>query len=192
MTSRSPDPTEDGDEQSCIPDVADAADAKSLVGDLHPKSPSTATAGKQAREFGWKRSNDSNGHVKASPAATSMLSRSFTPSSGTMALQKSPPGFAGPKLSKRTSSISILVLLTAGVGIMLLVAILKSLVSYQIEPKGCRMSYMRPSYVHFSDFDTEHTRFATKYSLYLYREQGVDDEGRVRDSPQRLRLFGTI
>lgn len=41
------------------------------------------------------------------------------------------------------------------------------------------MSYMRPSYVHFSEFDTEHTRFATKYSLYLYREQGVDEEDKV-------------
>lgn len=41
------------------------------------------------------------------------------------------------------------------------------------------MSYMRPSYVHFTDFDTEHTRFATKYSLYLYREQGFDDENKV-------------
>lgn len=36
------------------------------------------------------------------------------------------------------------------------------------------MSYMRPSYIHFSEFDTEHTRFASKYSLYLYREQGID------------------
>ncbi|KAF4591523.1 GPI inositol-deacylase [Ophiocordyceps camponoti-floridani] len=38
------------------------------------------------------------------------------------------------------------------------------------------MSYMRPSYVHLTDFGNEHTRFATKYSLYLYREQGIDDE----------------
>lgn len=38
------------------------------------------------------------------------------------------------------------------------------------------MSYMRPSYVKYSDFDTEHTRFATKYSLYLYREQGDNNE----------------
>lgn len=183
MTSRSPDPTEDGDEQSCIPDVADATDAKAVESGLPTKSRSMVTTGEQTKEFGWKRGNDSNGHAKTSSAASSTLSRSFTPSSGTMALQKLPPGFAEPKMSRRTSSISILVLLTAGIGIMLLAAILKSLVSYQIEPKGCRMSYMRPSYIHFSDFDTEHTRFATKYSLYLYREQGVDDEGKVRDKP---------
>jgi GPI inositol-deacylase len=38
---------------------------------------------------------------------------------------------------------------------------------------------MRPSYLRFTEFDTEHTRFATKYSLYLYREQGIDDENQV-------------
>lgn len=45
------------------------------------------------------------------------------------------------------------------------------------------MSYMRPSYVRFSEFDTEHTRFATKYSLYLYREQGADDPNRLHGTP---------
>ncbi|BFZ59415.1 GPI inositol deacylase [Saitoella coloradoensis] len=33
---------------------------------------------------------------------------------------------------------------------------------------------MSPSYARLTSFDTEHTRFASKYSLYLYREQGVD------------------
>lgn len=34
---------------------------------------------------------------------------------------------------------------------------------------------MSPTYIKLSGFDTEHTRFATKYSLYLYREEGVDE-----------------
>lgn len=42
---------------------------------------------------------------------------------------------------------------------------------------------MRPSYIHYHEFDTEHTRFATKYSLYLYREQGFDDEHKLRGVP---------
>lgn len=33
---------------------------------------------------------------------------------------------------------------------------------------------MVPTYIKMSGFDTEHSRFATKYSLYLYREEGVD------------------
>lgn len=36
------------------------------------------------------------------------------------------------------------------------------------------MSTMMPTYIKMSGFDTEHSRFATKYSLYLYREEGVD------------------
>ena len=36
------------------------------------------------------------------------------------------------------------------------------------------MSTMTPTYIKMSGFDTEHSRFATKYSLYFYREEGVD------------------
>ena len=36
------------------------------------------------------------------------------------------------------------------------------------------MSMMAPAYLKLSGFDTEHSRFASKYSLYLYREEGVD------------------
>lgn len=32
----------------------------------------------------------------------------------------------------------------------------------------------------FRDFDTEHTRFATKYSLHLIREEGFDEDPKVR------------
>ncbi len=80
-------------------------------------------------------------------------------------------------------AITFLTLSVAVLGALLLGLIFKSLVTRQFEmdPKGCRMSYMRPSYAHLGEFDTEHTRFASKYSLYLYREQGVDDETKVRD-----------
>jgi hypothetical protein len=55
----------------------------------------------------------------------------------------------------------------------------QSFLTRQLDPKGCAMSYMRPAYSRFDYFDTEHTRFATKYSLYLYREAGLDDDFRV-------------
>lgn len=45
------------------------------------------------------------------------------------------------------------------------------------------MSYMRAAFAKFDDFDTEHTRFATKYSLYLYREGGIDEDTRVKGIP---------
>ncbi|SSD59040.1 related to GPI inositol-deacylase [Saccharomycodes ludwigii] len=38
----------------------------------------------------------------------------------------------------------------------------------------CRPIYMYPSYAKIDGFDHKHTRFAPKYHLYLYREQGKD------------------
>ncbi len=90
------------------------------------------------------------------------------------------PAYLGRRPRPRSPwAITILTLAVSALGIGLLYAVLSSLVTRQIEPKGCRMSYMRPSYARLRDFDTEHTRFASKYSLYLYREQGIDDDTRV-------------
>lgn len=38
----------------------------------------------------------------------------------------------------------------------------------------CRMSYMNPSYARIKTFDESYSKFASKYSLYLYREQDQD------------------
>lgn len=38
----------------------------------------------------------------------------------------------------------------------------------------CRPIYMYPSYARVTGFDTTHTKFASKYNLFLYREQGKD------------------
>lgn len=38
----------------------------------------------------------------------------------------------------------------------------------------CKSVYMYPSYARIKSFDETHTRYASKYSLYLYREQGLD------------------
>ena len=35
-------------------------------------------------------------------------------------------------------------------------------------------------FIKFADFDTEHTRFASKYSLHIYREGGFDEDPKVR------------
>ncbi|KAI1352245.1 PGAP1-like protein-domain-containing protein [Xylaria sp. FL0043] len=80
-------------------------------------------------------------------------------------------------------AISLWTLFTSLAGIALLISIVYSSANLQCDPKGCRMSWMSPSFVHFSDFDTEHTRFASKYSLYLYREQGIDNRPKVRGIP---------
>ena len=62
---------------------------------------------------------------------------------------------------------------------LILLFIVHAFLTRQIDPKGCDMCWSRPIYIKFSDFDTEHTRFASKYSLYLYREGGFDEDPKV-------------
>lgn len=78
---------------------------------------------------------------------------------------------------------SFLTLATSVCSILLLLVVIHSFLNRQLDPKGCKMCWMRPSFTRFSDFDTEHTRFASKYSLYLYREGGVDEDTRVKGVP---------
>ncbi len=84
-------------------------------------------------------------------------------------------------------SCSSLTLVTTAVAALLLYLIIHSFQTRQLDPKGCAMSYMRaPKFVKFTDFDTEHTRFASKYSLYLHREPGVDEDPRVALTPKTM------
>ncbi|KAF2089674.1 PGAP1-domain-containing protein [Saccharata proteae CBS 121410] len=80
-------------------------------------------------------------------------------------------------------SCSWLTLGTVILAAVVLFTIVRSFLTRQLDPKGCAMSYMRPSFVKFHDFDTEHTRFASKYSLYLYREGVIDEDTRVKGVP---------
>lgn len=74
---------------------------------------------------------------------------------------------------------SPLTLICTALSFVILAVIVQSFLTRQLDPKGCAMSYMRAAFAKFEDFDSEHTRFATKYSLYLYREGGVDEDTRV-------------
>jgi len=76
-------------------------------------------------------------------------------------------------------SCSLLTLASTVLAALIAFVMIQSFLTRQRDPKGCAMSYMRPAFAKFSDFDTEHTRFASKYSLYLYREVGVDEDTRV-------------
>lgn len=68
-----------------------------------------------------------------------------------------------------------LTLITTALALLSLSIIVRSSLKLQVDPQGCVMSMMTPTYIKLSGFDTEHSRFATKYSLYLYREEGVDE-----------------
>lgn len=49
-----------------------------------------------------------------------------------------------------------------------------------LSPQGCRMSWMSPSYVLQSGFNTSWTPLAKRYSLWLYREVGWEQGHKVR------------
>lgn len=49
-----------------------------------------------------------------------------------------------------------------------------------LSPEGCRMSYMWPSYVLQTDFNSSWTPLSRRYTLWLYREAGWEKPDQVR------------
>ncbi|KAJ4364650.1 GPI inositol deacylase [Neocucurbitaria cava] len=80
---------------------------------------------------------------------------------------------------------SLYTLVTTAAAFAALFLMVQSFLVRQLDVKGCEMSYMRPAYIELESFDMEHTRFASKYSLYLYREGGIDEDPRVRRPVER-------
>ncbi|KAK8223309.1 PGAP1-like protein-domain-containing protein [Phyllosticta capitalensis] len=80
-------------------------------------------------------------------------------------------------------NLSLLTLGTMVLAALMLFGIVQSFFTRQLDAKGCAMSQMWAAYVKFDDFDTEHTRFASKYSLYMYREGLIDEDARVKGVP---------
>ncbi|KAL1918933.1 uncharacterized protein VTP21DRAFT_2314 [Calcarisporiella thermophila] len=81
----------------------------------------------------------------------------------------------------RTKLVATLLILAAGT-LALLAVILDSFLHHLRDREGCASSYMRPRYIRQAEFDSERTRFAGKYTLYLYRESGYD----VGDEPSGI------
>jgi hypothetical protein len=178
MKRRSSLSTDDDAESSLESDVrtSDAASPKS-VSNRRPSS----TRNTRSNRLNWEHTSGPNGFTSSEILSdTKTLPRPSLTTVHTIAgMSKERLPEDSPQPTRGLWSISLLTLLTALLGITILGGIIGSFVTRQSDPKGCRMSFMRPSYVPFTEFDTEHTRFATKYSLYLYREQGVDDEKAV-------------
>ena len=76
-------------------------------------------------------------------------------------------------------SSSLLTLSATALSMVLLLSIIHSFATRQLDSKGCDMYYTRSIFFKFADFDTEHTRFASKYSLHLYREGGFDEDSKA-------------
>ncbi|KAE8150195.1 PGAP1-domain-containing protein [Aspergillus avenaceus] len=69
---------------------------------------------------------------------------------------------------------SILTAITTLFASVFLFFILRSFSLRHTGGDGCGIPVMSPTFIRMVGFDTEHTRFASKYNLYLYREGGVD------------------
>ncbi|KAL8765223.1 MAG: hypothetical protein Q9209_007616 [Squamulea sp. 1 TL-2023] len=80
-------------------------------------------------------------------------------------------------------SCSLLTFTVTCSALLFMLYILHSFSTQQLDSKGCDMYYTRSMFYNFADFDTEHTRFASKYSLHLYREIGYDEDPKVKGVP---------
>lgn len=145
---------------------------------------STPARSRRSSNVNWKPSDSRDGSIeKTASPAHSTSSPPLLPANGGQAkeMEKAPEFRLNGRRPRLRSpwGITLTTLVASILGIGCLFAVLHSSVTRQLDPKGCRMSYMRPSYARLDDFDTEHTRFASKYSLYLYREQGIDHGTKV-------------
>lgn len=125
-----------------------------------------------------------DGRYKASWTSSKELSNDDDTASITTSTSKQPSmsmnhSFRRPGRRRSPWSASTLILLVTTIAAFLGFSIIHAFLTRQKDPDGCQMSYMRAGYAAFPDFDTEHTRFASKYSLYLYREGGIDEDTRV-------------
>jgi GPI inositol-deacylase len=135
------------------------------------KSISRAETSPRARSSAtWKRPSPPAPTVAVKSPGVTMLPTAAKGRENTMDLLR-----AHRIKSKSPWSCSLLTIITTGLAAFFLLSVVQSFLNRQVDPQGCVMSTMTPTYIKMTGFDTEHSRFATKYSLYLYREEGVDD-----------------
>lgn len=150
---------------------------------------SQSARSRRSGNFSWKQtaSAQNNGSIDKAPLALSveppampiMAPKTDEDSDDIDKVPDSKGVLRRPR-SRSPWAIGLLTLLVSIVSLGFLATILNSSATRCLDAKGCIMSYMRPSYFKLGDFDTEHTRFGGKYALYLYREQGVDDDQEIK------------
>ncbi|KAI1409361.1 PGAP1-domain-containing protein [Hypoxylon sp. FL1857] len=145
----------------------------------------SARSRRPSSNVNWRSSHSRDGSTEKAAAASHLAPATLSPDYPSMESERAASSRRRSRQPRSWSpwSISFLTLLTSFAGIGLLLAVIYSAATLHCDPKGCRMSWMSPSYAKFKDFDTEHTRFATKYSLYLYREQGFDNGPKIKGIP---------
>ena len=91
---------------------------------------------------------------------------------------------------KPTSNLGLLSILLLSLG-FLATAFLSFTSKDPAQASQCEMAWMSPSYLRLNNFNETHSRLASKYSLWFYREQGYDLSNKVRPDyvPTILRAF---
>ncbi|CDK27772.1 unnamed protein product [Kuraishia capsulata CBS 1993] len=79
-----------------------------------------------------------------------------------------------PRKSQNQAKITLRGLTLFGLLLIFIITYSFSQVSKGADRSECRRVFMAPAYARIHGFDETHTRFASKYSLFLYREQGKD------------------
>ena len=140
---------------------------------------SMTARGRRPSNTNWKPTEARNGSLETNKGLQSTVI-TVPPVEGT-AVDKMPDSRLHTRRSRFRNpwATSLLTLVTTALAVLSIFLISHSFLTRQLDPKGCRMSYMRPSFAKLKDFDTEHTRFASKYSVYLYREEMVDEDTKV-------------
>ncbi len=113
------------------------------------------------------------------PTGTQVAPKKQTPLAPEQSVIKIPELRGRRSWTRNPWSNSLLTLSATALSMVLLLSIIHSFTTRQLDSKGCDMYYTRSIFFKFADFDTEHTRFASKYSLHLYREGGFDEDPKV-------------
>ena len=78
------------------------------------------------------------------------------------------------KQELKSSKRLLMIWVIAGLVALMSILLVSSQKRTGADSPECRSVYMYPSYARLKAFDTSHTKFASKYNLFLYREQGKD------------------
>ncbi|PLB42691.1 GPI inositol-deacylase [Aspergillus candidus] len=141
---------------------------------------STGAATPRPRNSGLWRTLSSTSTVTLAANEPKPSSLMIPLASQRLPMESSPEAHQRARSSRLRSpwTCSILTALTTLLASVFLFSILRSFSARQTGGDGCGIPVMSPAFLPMEGFDTEHTRFASKYNLYLYREAGVDGYNR--------------
>lgn len=182
MRTRSSESPLEDEAQGSIPVVQAPTDQSDGVNtcDTSPTSPSQV-----AKDYGQRRESESPEITRNLDSKTNCSLQDPIPNGSSVMIPLHSQRLAVDNSSKayklrwsrvRNSwSCSLSTIATTVLALLTLLAIIHSYATRQVDITGCVVPLMNPAFIKLPGFDNEHTRFASKYALYLYRENGVDE-----------------